>query len=201
VDFSISLADSNDLQSTPVKLKSVAVVSRPVGAYGSNTIFQTVRIPVADFGGVDPSNVRGVRFTFDTTKTSSIYLADVRFTKTPAGPGGLARTLNAAPRLASNASLPMVRGGEKDRIVSIHQVGPRIEIELQSSRRFPMGNALPVLTIGDRSFRLSRFPMGKSDRIFFVLTPSDYAAVPDGAAATLRIGGAHPWSFGAMRKR
>jgi hypothetical protein len=200
VDFSISLADSNDTQSTPVTLKSVAVVSRPVGAYGPNSIFQTVGIPVADFGRADPSNIRGVRFTFDGTKTSSIYLADVRFTQTPAGPGGLAKTLRAAPHLASNASLPTIKGDENNRIVSIHQVGPRIEIELQSSRPFPIGNALPVLIIGDRSFRLSRFPMGKSDRIFFVLTPSDYAAVPDGTPATLRIGGAHPWSFGAIRK-
>jgi hypothetical protein len=60
---------------------------------------------------------------------------------------------------------------------------------------------LPVLTIGDRSYRLSRFPKGKSDRIVFLLKPAEYAAVPEGAKVTLRIGGAAPWTFGTLRKQ
>ena len=200
VDFSILLADSNDKQSAPVTLKSVAVVARPAGAYWENMIFQTVRIPVDAFAGADPAGIRGVRFAFNKTTTSSIYIADVRFTKTPAGPGGLVRTLDGAPRLASLAISPRRHGPDSNRIASIREAGGRVEIELTSSRTFPIGDALPTLAIGDRSFHLSRFAVGKADRIFFRISPADYAAVPDGAEVTLRIGGAHPWSFGGLRK-
>ncbi len=195
VDFSISLADKNDNQSAPVTLKSVAVVRRPVGAYGDNTIFQTVRVPVSDFTGADPANIRGVRFTFDQTKTSSIFLADVRFTKTPAGPGGLDRTA-----LRLGVAIAAAEAADANRILAIRPTGAGVEIELTSSRLFSIGNALPVLTIGDHSYSLSRFPKGKSDRIVFVLKPAEYAAAPQGGQVTLRIGGARPWTFGPLLK-
>ena len=198
VDFSISLADANDSQSTPITLKSVAVVRRPVGAYTDNTIFQTVRVPVSDFTGADPANIRGVRFTFDQTNTSSIFLADVRFTKTPAGPGGLAK--NAYAALRPSAAIAAPHAPDSNQILAIRPTSAGVEIELASSRTFPIGDALPVLTIGDHSYRLSRFPKGKSDRIVFVLTPDQYAAAPAGAHVTLRIGGADPWTFGTLRK-
>ncbi len=199
VDFSISLADKNDAQSTPVTLKSVAVVRRPVGAYSDNTIFQTVRVPISAFAGADPANIRGVRFTFDQTQTSSIFLADVRFTKTLAGPGGLAGTVDAP--LRPSAAIAAPHGPDANSILAIRQSSAGVEIELASSRLFPIGDALPVLTIGDRSYRLSRFPKGKSDRIVFLLKPAEYAAVPEGAKVTLRIGGAAPWTFGTLRKQ
>jgi len=201
VDFSISLADKNDTQSAALTLKSLAVVRRPVGAIGAgdNTIFQTVRVPVSDFTGADPANIRGVRFTFDQTKTSSIFFADVRFTKTPAGPGGLAGTAYAALRPSMAIAAPHVP--DANSILAIRPTSAGVEIELTSSRTFPVGDALPVLTIGDRSYRLSRFPKGTSDRIVFLLKPAEYAAAPEGAQVTLRIGGADPWTFGTLRKQ
>ncbi len=44
-------------------------------------VLQTVRIPLADFGNVDLTKVRGVRFSFNNTSSGSINLANIRFTK------------------------------------------------------------------------------------------------------------------------
>jgi hypothetical protein len=44
-------------------------------------ILQTVRIPLADFGNVDLTKVRGVRFSFNNTSSGSINLANIRFTR------------------------------------------------------------------------------------------------------------------------
>lgn len=205
VDFSIALGDGNGNLSSPIILKDVAAIHRPAGAYNDNVIFQTVRVPVADFAGLDPANFRGVRFTFDRTKSSSIFLANVRFTRTAAGPGGLPEILPPG-MLRSSAAIPVVAGNsDSNRIVAVRPAMSRsgratVEIELTSSRPFPITDALPVLAVGDRSYRLSRVLPGKPARMIFTLTAAEYAAARDGADVTLRIGGAHPWSFGALRK-
>lgn len=207
VDFSIALADAHDNLSSPVILKDVAVVRRPVGSSCCNSIFQTVRVPVSDFAGFDPAHFRGVRFSFDRTATSSIYLADVRFTRTPAGPGGLSDRLSPGLMRVSDAIPVGASANDRNRIVAIRP-GPAmggakaatVEIELSSSRAFPITDALPTLRIGARSFRLSRFPSGKTDRIVFTLSAKDYAAVRSGAHVELRIGGAPAWSFGSLNK-
>lgn len=206
VDFSIALADANDALSAPVILKDIAVVRRPVGAYCCNTIFQTVRVPLTDFAGFSPADFRGVRFTFDRTAQSSIFLADVRFTKTPAGPGGLNDRLSAGSLVASDAIPAAASAPDSNRIAAVRRVpaargkGETVEIELASSRPFPIADALPVLTIGERSYRVSRFPAGKNDRLIFTVPAGEFAGIRAGAGVTLRIGGARPWSFGGLRK-
>jgi hypothetical protein len=205
VDFSVELADANDNLSSPVILKDVAVVHRPAGSFCCNEIFQTVRVPFSAFGGFDPANFRGVRFTFDRTSTSSIYLADVRFTKTPAGPGGLSDSLSPGSLAVSDAIPAAPQRPDENRILAIRQVTsrsglPQVEIELQSSRVFPVTDALPTLVVDGRGFRMARYPAGKTDRLIFTLTPAEFASIRNGANLTLRIGGAHPWSFGALNK-
>ncbi len=93
VDFSIALADADGTLSTPVTLKSFAVVRRPVGSFSTNVLMQTVRIPLSRFAGADVTQFRGVRFTFDRTSSRSILLGNVRLTRKKTGPGGVAPTL------------------------------------------------------------------------------------------------------------
>ncbi|MBV9570551.1 MAG: hypothetical protein JO056_04840 [Alphaproteobacteria bacterium] len=205
VDFSIELANANDDLSSAVALKDVAVVRRPTGAFCCNVIFQTVRVPISDFAGFDPSNFRGVRFIFDRTSASSIYLADVRFTKTPAGSGGLSGKMLPGFLTVSNATQTPPQHPDENVVVATRRITSpsgvsQIEIELQSSRVFPVANALPTLIAGGHSFRTSRFPSGKTDRLIFTLTPAEFAAIPNGTKLTLRIGGARPWSFGVLNK-
>ena len=202
VDFSIALGDSAGHLSAPVVLKDLAAVHRPAGAYEDNIIFQTVRVPVAAFIGADPAKFRGVRFTFDRTASSSIYLGDVRFTKATAGPGGLPEALPPG-MLRDGAAVPAHAGvSDSNRIVAIRSVPGKnaIEIELSSSRPFPIADALPALTIGDRSYRLSRILPGKPSRMIFTLTAAEFAEAGNSADVVLHVGGARPWWFGALQK-
>ena len=205
VDFSVALADPSDNLSSPVILKDVAAVYRPGGSvdWGNQTIPQTVRIPASAFAGADPANIRGVRFTFDRTTSASIYLENVRFTHAGTGPGGLSDALPPG-MMRANAAVPFALAqADRNTIVSIRHVeqpSGAVEIELSSSRPFPIGDALPVLTIGDRSYRLSRYVPGKPGHMIFTLKTADFDALRNGAGVTLRVGGGHPWQFGALRK-
>lgn len=190
VDFSIALANGDGSLSSPVRLKDVAAVYRPAGVSGiDNSIFQTVRVPASDFAGADPSHLRGVRFTFDRTSASSIYLANVRFTRAPAGPGGLS---GAALRAAGVAAAPAI--ADDNRIVAVRLSSSGAgEIELYSSRPFPVTDALPTLIVGTRSYTLSRFVRGDMHRMIFSVD-----AAPKGAEVALRIGGRPVWTFGRL---
>lgn len=106
--------------------------------------------------------------------------------------------------LVSGGSIMSASAAETNRIVGIRQAVAEgraiIEIELQSSRAFPVGGALATLMVGDKSFQLSRFPSGKTDRLIFTLDPAEFAALPNGAPVSVVIGGAPPWRFGALAK-
>ncbi len=224
-DFTLALAQSDGTLSRPVTLRSVAVVRRPAAAEGvsgaNNVLMQTVRVPLASFGGADLSRFRGVRFTFDLLGTQSLLLADVRLTRQNAGPGALMPELldeaagpagsavRAQAAQAAQAAPAEKAAKDSNRIVGIRRIAtsraidsaePAVEIELASSRPFPIGGALPVIAVGADKFALSRFPAGPTDRLIFTLTGPQFDALPQGAPVTVRIGGAEPWAFGALPK-
>lgn len=91
--FSIQLVLANGL-SNAVSLCKYIDLRGPVGgirctnASGPcnndthlHVILQTVRIPLGDFGSVDLTKVRGVRFSFNNTSSGSINIANIRFTR------------------------------------------------------------------------------------------------------------------------
>jgi hypothetical protein len=216
VDFSISVADANGGVSEPVQLKSLAMVRRPGGAwFFYNELFQTVRIPLSAFPDADLSNFCGVRFTFDRTRRSSICLANVRLTKAHTGPEVYASGMETG----AGTQTPVQIGPqgepqpELNRIVAIRYVSnapsaaakrkqptPAVEIELASTRLFPVSGALPTLFVGDKAHRLSHFPSGATNRLVFTVKASDFKELSHGAEVYLRIGGAHPWKFGRFDK-
>lgn len=219
VDFSISLVDADGFVSEPVSLKTVAAVRRPGGTYYNgvtcnNELFQTVRIPLSSFDGVKLSNFRGVRFTFDRTGRSSIYLANVRLTRAYAGKV----RFSSAAAIQVEAPTTVLAGGqqetktESNEIVAIRRLSavgaadvgttavPSVEIEVTSTRSFPVSDALPTLVVGDKTFRMSYYPSGSTDRLVFVLSADDFEAVGQGSEVRVRIGGARPWNFAPIDK-
>lgn len=209
VDFSIALANSNGTFSTAIALKSLAVVRRPAGSFILNTVLQTVRVPLSAFTGADLTSFRGVRFTFDKTSASSIYLANVRLDKTIAGPGGLSPS--AAPLAAdrrgvsvsqaSASDVNTVVGIRRSRVTSGPDIGKAVvEIELHSSRAFPVGGALPELQIDGKVFSLSRFAGTDTHGMVFTIPAAEFDALPTGAGIEMRVGGASPWRFGTLAK-
>ncbi len=76
-DFSIALVNADGTLSTPVSLASYLSLLGPANV---NTVYQTARIPMKDFGLPGTAKIRGVRFVFDKSATGAIHLANVRFT-------------------------------------------------------------------------------------------------------------------------
>jgi hypothetical protein len=207
LDFSIALANSNGTLSSPLRLKSFAVVRRPVGSFSTNVLMQTVRIPLSAFAGADLARFRGVRFTFDQTSSRSILLANVRRTRKTAGPGGLAPTSQPSEFAAGAARASAA--GDVNRIVAIRRLArsaqlddarPAVELEVTSSRPFPVGGALPELRVGTGRYTLSRFADATSERLIFTLTADEFDALADGADVAVTVGGAAPWAFGALSR-
>ena len=219
VDFSISLVDADGFVSEPVSLKSVVAVRRPAGAYDpnwicNNEVFQTVRITLSAFVGVELSRFRGVRFTFDRSRKSSIFLANVRLTRAVAGSLVYASTLETqipAETMVQTVAQSEAQS-ETNEIVAIRRLSssgatatqkapaPSMEIEVASTRLFPVSDALPTLVVGDKTFKQSCYPSGSTDRLVFILDASDFAAIEQGTAVSVRIGGASPWDFGKLDK-
>jgi hypothetical protein len=59
---------------------------------------------------------------------------------------------------------------------------------------------LPEIRFGLDRFTLSRFADDATDRLIFTLTAEEFEALTNGSNVMLRIGGAAPWSFGALSK-
>ncbi len=199
VDFSIALVDADGNLSAAVPLKSVAVVRWPGGTFAPIEMFQTVRVALSAFPGVDRTRLRGVRFAFDRMGSRSIYLGNVRLTQAAAGPGGVALAADAPAGGIVEAAVM----NDINRIVAVRRLasgdGSRIvEVELSSNRRFPIGGALPELRIGPAHSRLSRPVPGNGSRLVFVFRADAFDAAGSGAVVSLRIGGAPAWSFGTL---
>jgi hypothetical protein len=104
---------------------------------------------------------------------------------------------------------PMVRGqSQVNTIQSIKSVaGPWIEIEVHSTREFPVRDELVILRVGTQEFTISRSPEdGSLNTLIFRLTPGQWAGTKTGDAVVLYYGQDDPkdtdnrWVFGSLDK-
>jgi len=85
-------------------------------------------------------------------------------------------------------------------------VGPAVvEIEVRSSKEFPVRDEIVTLRIGNAEFRKSRSPAGgRLDTLIFILTDEEFQQVTDGDTMTVQYGMANTagprWSFGKLNK-
>ncbi len=214
-NFSIRLAMDDGTLSRPVQLAKYTDLTGPVGGpYNVHSILQAARIELADFAGADLSRVRGVRFTFDDTASDAIFLANVRLS-TLTGSG--ASLGSAGPPSARRAAAPAAAAGitsivEGNTITSLRTVGaaevttlPNVEIEVTSTRAFPVQNELAVLRIGAREFAASRYPVsGDTHTLIFTLPGEEFAQATSGESVSVQYGRGESnlrWGFGALDKR
>ena len=217
--FSVHLALADGSVSSPASIKNYTVLRGPVGGKigGPHPILQSVRIPLVDFGNVDLTKVRGVRFVFNETASGAIYLGNVSLSN-------IQTSASVPPTLASS-SIPMgppsnrgtsmtshhTKGNSIKSIRHVHAaandaVGNAgiIEIELETAESFPVRDAFPVLRIGEHEFNTSRHPDGNTRRIVFTVPESDFSTAKNGEAVTVHYGDydyeAH-WVFGNLDKR
>ena len=86
LNFTIQLIDSlGDTSSLAVRNYSNALFYQPGTESGDlpKLLFNTVKIPLSDFTGIDISTVRAVRFLFDQSKKGSIFISDLAFSNSP----------------------------------------------------------------------------------------------------------------------
>lgn len=80
-DFSIVLTDTAGNVSIPLYVSNytACLYSPPGNQYWTlpKVLFNTIKLPLADFSGVDLRHIRSVRFNFDTTEEASVMLSDI----------------------------------------------------------------------------------------------------------------------------
>lgn len=220
--FSIQLAQANGTLSAPAQLSTYTDLRGPVGGItlsgdpNLHPILQTARIPLVAFAGVDLSNIRGVRLTFDDTPTGAIYVANIRLSIfSGLESSGASETPEAylsydytSPENLTALLNPDVMNLITDirTVSSAEGLGYRtgVEIELLSSKGFPVRDELPVLRIGGQEFLLSRYTEdGDTHALIFTLTEEAFAKTKTGDEVTLQYGRGESnarWNFGRLDK-
>jgi hypothetical protein len=102
-------------------------------------------------------------------------------------------------------------------VKSVKSVDSTVEIELHSSKAFPIRDEVVVLRIGNKEFYRSKHPEnGSLNTLIFMLSAKEFAALADGQAMTVKFGrgddqagemqaarqrGEPRWDFGKLDKR
>ncbi|MFN0121654.1 MAG: hypothetical protein ACKV2V_14265 [Blastocatellia bacterium] len=229
-DFSVQLVAGDGTVSAPLPLSRYANLTGPVGGAGGgnlHAILQSVRIPLRDFRNIDLRNVSGVRFTFDRTRTGTIFLGNIRASlfdgELPAGAGTVSDETrpaiagvesnaefipageNAAPVEMHKGSIRAITRSNAGRGLAVENAGGLIDIEIASSDNFPPLNELPVLVIDGREFLLGRYPgNGETNRMLFTLTQEEYDSLQNGAEVRFQYGRGNEsvrrWELGQLDK-
>ena len=207
-DFSIRLEDNLGNFSTALPLSDFALLNH------SDTqkyhLFQTVRIPLLAFKGIDLTKVHGVQFIFDRTKSGVLYFANVQVHQQTGD------TLNAHSTflrgIKNNFITPSSQTEEPIRVVEqlnsvqiIHQVksnlfpNPAVEIHLASKVPFQVMDHVPVLHIGKQQFTLSHYSdFDELKEIVFTLDEQQFKNLDLSAEVSLEDG--KKWEFGTLNK-
>jgi len=213
-DFSIQLEDAAGQLSSAIRVSEYANINGP-GT--SNPVLKTVRLPLKAFQNVNLAKIRGVRFTFDTTKTGALYLANIRLQRQTGFGEEQTRASTQAyliPALASstasthqqNSLSPVYVPARLNTIRSIRFVQrsrfaagrPAVEIQVASEVPFPAMNRLPVLKIGDKAFTLSRYSDPDTlKELTFTLSEKEYNTLSPGSDVSVENG--KIWQFGALK--
>ena len=211
-NFGIQLEDTTGHFSQEVDVSNYALINGPGNR---NSILKTVRIPLSAFQGIDLAKVHGVRFVFDKTETGAIYLANIRAHRQL----GLGRnekmTFMRSPLLAQAAFVTPTMNKMKPVIVpanlnSIRSIGvvPKsrlasgkaaVEITVSSQVPFPAMNRLPVLNIGNKKFKLSRYTDTQTLKEMAFTVPADqYNSLS--ASSNITVIDGKIWQFGSLAK-
>jgi len=95
-------------------------------------------------------------------------------------------------------------GGAEINVVKSIKTNPSgdVEIELKSTKEFPVRDAVIELRIGNQTFRRSRpAPDGSLNTIIFVLTKAEFARINTGDSLTVGFSHEPPgWNFGNIDK-
>ncbi len=214
-DFTVRLVGADGSLSLAIPVSNYLTLTGPVGGLvtfvgtSPHPILETIRIPLTAFGSAAiVANLRGVRFTFDDTKSDEINIGNIRLsTISTAGAASFLtpETLGGDDSVIDDTSTKT----DVNQVKSLRQVtapdgAPAVEIELTSNREMLPQGELLVLRIGEREFATGRYPpSGDTGDVTFTLTAEEFAAIPDSAPITVQYGTGHDdpgWRFGRINK-
>jgi hypothetical protein len=221
-NFYIALAQADGNYSSVLPLNAFIDLRGPVGGpsfAGLHPILQTAHIPLIYFNA-DLTQIRGVLFYFADTPSGAIYVANIRLSLLY----GWGNT-DTLPSAAGALPLPDVLQGDSHNTLPLEQFynavniiksikyvdssdaledKAGVEIELISTRAFPVRNELAVLRVGDGEFTLSRYPEdGHTNTLIFTLTTKEFARLANGDPVTVQYGrglSGGGWDFGPLDK-
>ena len=232
VNFSIQLADSQGRLSGAVELAQFSQLHGP--ANDSARVMQTARIPLASIVAAtgtkafDLSLVRGVRLVFNknapSSNSGSILVTQIRFLQASTTAPLTTETL---PLLTPVSSI--VRGPTPFRLAPSTPIGPRaprrtatwvnhrwveksrwlrgedaLEIAVRADERFDVMSEIPVLNLGNKMFRVSRYPSsGKTDVLIFSVSRQEALELPANGSAQVQYGersASRIWTLPDFRK-
>jgi len=206
-NFSLRLVAGDGSVSDPLYADNYTDLRGPVGTTVNNfhvflhPILQTVRIPLADFRGVDLSRIRGIRFTFDGTATGAIYLSDIRISSlTQKASSAIQLTSIASPPVQERPASAQVSMDDVNVIKSVSIVQSSVEIEVESNREFTVHDELFVMRIGNQESTLSRYPESGDTHTLIFTFPSGILELV-GQPVTVQfssIASAQDWFFGPL---
>lgn len=207
-DFTIRLEDSSGAVSSPVSVgRYVTLNNRDYQFY---PLFQTVRVYLSDFQGIDLSRIHAVQFIFNTTGSGALYLANVQANQQP---GLNLKTsilkLQESSKTIKNNHLKqnqiMVVPEHLNTLHVIKNIQtklfsmPAVEIELISKHPFPVMDSLPVLEIGRQKFTLSRYSdLHELKRMIFTLSRQQFDTLDLNGEVILSDG--KKWQFGVLHQ-
>lgn len=213
-DFSIHLVDPDGRLSTGIPVSRFTELWGP--GSDSTELFQTVRIPIAEFGLSPSSKIRGVRLVFDRSNAGKLNFAHVRFSTTTsqnlisARPGAAERTAEAALSSRSSsdwANAAVVTGFA--RVAKTERVAPQpdrpavIEVTVEAPRGFPVGSQLPTLVIGGKKFLNGNYRGTGLATLVFSIPSEQFASLPERAPMQVQYGANRPtkvWPLQEFRK-
>jgi hypothetical protein len=213
-DFSLQLIDANNQPSRKIPVSQFAQILGPVT---ENMVFQTVRVPLAEFTGVNQASIRGVRFTFDVSSSGSLFFANVRFStdgsptnenlvtpllaQTTTLPFLLTQSQTSAVHPPSVQSSPSKLEEDRAMVVTVKvrsrsrqlSTGRVVDLGIRARTHFPVTNALPVLVMGGKRFSTSHYPKdGRLDTLVFSVPERDYRALPEQGPMIVQYGKVSP---------
>ena len=213
-NFSVQLVTGAGEPSSAVQLQDYVSLTGPVGSLTefagtlAHPILMTARVPLSAFGSADLSQVRGVRFTFDDTKSDEIYIANIRSSST----GSATSFLAPAVLPTDDTVLPTDARIDQNTVSSMTTVAseaalrnqPGVEISVNSNRPFLPAGEILVLRVGDQEFDVSRYSEdGSTNQVTFVLTQAQFASLKQGDQISVQYGdggNGNGWRFGGIDK-
>jgi hypothetical protein len=212
-NFHVQVVQADGTLSDPVSANNYAVIDGPQGGPFSNfhSMLKTARIPLGDFTSVDPTQIKGVRFTFDDTASGVIVLSTIAADFAPAtdNPGqpneSLARASapDSAPiEINVYTAGNVIRGA---RSANVSGVGNAIVMDLDTRQPVLPKDALTVVKIGSDEFDLVGYRDGNERELSVTISEDRFNALPDGAQVVVQYGRGEgygeKWDFGSISKK